>query len=94
MGSVALFSTTSNLYNTGQVSASNTTQAESATKTTAPSQEDTVKLSPMAQAKLLHQEGKSVAVIASSLGTDTKTVDDYLGITLEQTIEKTLQSTV
>lgn len=56
--------------------------------------QDTVKLSAAAQARLLHQQGQSVTVIASALGATAKQVDDYLGITLQQELEQTLQSTL
>jgi DNA-binding NarL/FixJ family response regulator len=64
-----------------------------ATTQTASEQQDSVKLSAKAQAKLLHQEGQSVSAIAASLGISVKTVDSYLGITLTSTIEDTLQET-
>jgi len=67
-------------------------QTEQPTKTTA-STKDTVEISAAAQAKLLHQQGQSVTVIAATLGTTAKTVDEYLGITLTQELEKTLQAT-
>jgi DNA-binding NarL/FixJ family response regulator len=92
MGSVALFNTTSNLYYLGPVSATNPAQAATSTKSTPAFQEDTFKLSAPAQAKMLQQQGQSVSMIAASLNTTPKTVNDYLGITLEQTIDKTLQT--
>jgi hypothetical protein len=49
-------------------------------KTASSSQEDTVKISQAAQAKLLHKQGESVSTIASSLGTDVSSIDGYLGI--------------
>ena len=43
-------------------------------------QPDTVRLSAAAQAKLMHRQGQSLAVIAASLGTNVAAVDAYLGI--------------
>lgn len=42
--------------------------------------QDTVKLSMAGQARLLHQQGKSPGLIASSLGIKVADVDGYLGI--------------
>lgn len=92
MASIALFNSTESLYNTTQTTA-NAAQASTTTQTTSSDQEDSVKLSTEAQAKMLYKQGQSVSTIAASLGTDTKTVNNYLGITLEKTIEKTLQET-
>jgi DNA-binding NarL/FixJ family response regulator len=105
MATIGVFSSASNpystssLYNTTQTVAaaqsSTTTVAQTApTQTSAAFQEDSVKLSSAAQAKMLYKQGQSVANIASSLGTDSKTVDNYLGLTLEKEIEKTLASTL
>jgi hypothetical protein len=95
MASVALFTTASNLYNTAELPATtSSTQTGAATKAATDSQEDTVKLSTAAQAKLLYKQGQSVSAIASSLGTTAKEVDDYLGITLEETLAKTLSATL
>ncbi len=96
MASIALWNTTSNLsgaVQTAQAAPAQTNAAASTAAQAATSQEDTVKLSAAAQAKLLHQQGQSISTIASSLGTTTKAVDSYLGITVEQAIEQTLQST-
>ena len=104
MATIGVFSSASNpystssLYNTTQTAAAaqssttTATQAAAATQASAASQEDSVKLSSEAQAKMLYKQGQSVANIASSLGTDTKTVNNYLGITLEKEIEKTLET--
>jgi hypothetical protein len=43
--------------------------------------QDKVELSAAAQAKMLEDEGQSVAQIASNLALPTKTVESYLGIT-------------
>jgi hypothetical protein len=48
---------------------------------TANASQDTVKISVEAQAKLLEQQGESVAQIATSLGINTQSVESYLGIT-------------
>ena len=98
MGSISLFNTVDNLYNTTQTSTDNTAQTSAGAKVAATSQttsqDDSVKLSTQAQAKSLYKEGQSVSTIASSLGTDTKTINNYLGITLQKEIEQTLQSTL
>jgi hypothetical protein len=73
-------------------SATSTTSTETQAAT-AQQQEETVKLSSAAQAKLLHQQGQSVTAIAASLGTTTKQVNDYLGITLQAELTKTLEAT-
>jgi len=93
MGSVSLFNT-GNLYSTGPVSATSPAQVASGKKADLTFQEDTLKLSAPAQAKMLQQQGQSVNMIAATLGTNAKTINDYLGITLEQTLEKTLQATL
>jgi hypothetical protein len=68
-------------------------QTEQPAKTTAVSStKDTVQISAAAQAKLLHQAGQSVKSIASALGTDTKTVDDYLGIATTEALTAALKS--
>jgi len=96
MSSIAIFDATSNSN-----SSTSTTQAvqvgakqevTTTTRAAATSKEDTVTLSAAAQAKILHQSGQSVASIASSLGTDTKTVDDYLGITVTNAINDALKA--
>jgi len=96
MSSIAIFDTTnstSSLYNTTQATSVDTTQQTTATTSdTKTSEEDTVKLSAAAQAKAMHQSGQSIASIASALGTDTKTVDSYLGITVTEAIEQTLKA--
>lgn len=43
-------------------------------------QPDTVKLSPAAQARMMHREGRSPALIAAMLGTNVISVDGYLNI--------------
>jgi hypothetical protein len=55
-------------------------------------QRDTVKLSAAAQAKLLHRQGQTVGNIAAALGTDAKTIDGYLGVTVNAGLEKALQA--
>jgi len=94
MGSISLINTVDNLYNTAQTTTDNSAQAAAAKQTATASQEDSVKLSAEAQAKSLYKQGQSVSTIASTLGTDTKTVNNYLGLTLEKEIEQTLQSTL
>jgi hypothetical protein len=94
MGSIALFNTTANLYGTTQTTANNATQSTTTTQAASTSQEDTVKISTAAQAKMLYKQGEGVSTIASALGTDTKTVNSLLGITLEKAIEKTLETTL
>lgn len=65
---------------TGKASAAQSSTAERAPATLQP---DTVKISPAAQAKLMHREGQSASVIAASLGTDVATVNSYLNITTD-----------
>lgn len=101
----ALTGTTAESYSASQLTATTagttaqTTTAQTATtqttttQTTAAQEQDDVKLSAAAQAKLLHQQGQSVQVIASSLGATVKQVDDYLGITLQEQLQKTIEET-
>jgi hypothetical protein len=98
MSSIAIFDATSNtnsVYNATQAIPSDATQ-HVATKTTTPvaatSKGDTVTLSAAAQAKVLHQSGQSVASIASALGTDSKTVDSYLGIDVTTAVDQAVQA--
>jgi hypothetical protein len=93
MATVSFINATDSSYDTAQATATSATHDP--TKTTQPattSQGETVKISAAAQARMLRQEGQSVANIAASLGTNTKTVDDYLGITVTDAIEKALQA--
>jgi hypothetical protein len=55
-------------------------QSESPAQASPGFEEDTVKLSAAAQAKLMHRQGQSPALIAATLGTDVKSIDGYLGI--------------
>ena len=88
MSSIALSGGVSSVQNAGQSASAekavSTSQASIDTTTQAKSgfKEDTVKLSAAAQAKLMHREGQSASSIASSLGTNVKTVDGYLNITV------------
>jgi DNA-binding NarL/FixJ family response regulator len=97
MGSVSLLSqdsfSSSSLYSTdsAQQLQQSAQQARQITQTS--SEEDSVKLSAAAQAKMLYKQGESVSTIAHAMGTSTKTINDYLGITLEKELEKTLQET-
>ncbi|HUD74616.1 MAG TPA: hypothetical protein VMQ76_06040 [Terracidiphilus sp.] len=98
MSSIAIFDATSNsnsVYNTTQATSADAAQ-QTTTKITTPaatgSNGDTVTLSAAAQARVLHQSGQSIASIASALGTDTKTVDSYLGITVTAAIDQALQA--
>jgi len=43
-------------------------------------QPDTVKLSVAGQAKMMHRQGMSIGVIASTLGSNVASIDSYLGI--------------
>jgi hypothetical protein len=91
---------TSGLYDTTQTTLSSQPQAQAASNTAnaattgATSKEDTVKLSTAGQAKLLHQQGQSVNAIAASLGTDTKAINNYLGITLDKALEQAIAATL
>jgi hypothetical protein len=55
-------------------------QAETTSQPSSRLQEDTVKLSPAAQAKMMHRAGQSAALIAATLGTNVAAVDGYLNI--------------
>jgi hypothetical protein len=96
MASISFPTTASNMPARTQVdSASKTTavHTEQPTKTsTTADTKDTVQISAAAQAKILHQAGQSVNSIASALGTDTKTVDDYLGIATTEALTAALKS--
>jgi hypothetical protein len=80
MASISFPTTTSNISDRTQIDSNTKAAAVQAEQTTTTSTKDTVEISTAAQAKLLHQQGQSVSSIASALGTDTKTVDGYLGI--------------
>ena len=96
MATISYINTEDNSYGTTSTNATHeaakNTEASTTTQASTASQNDTVKISAAAQAKILHQSGESVANIASSLGTDTKTVDDYLGITVTKAIDQALQA--
>jgi hypothetical protein len=99
MATVSFINNTDNSYDTAQATstsatheAAKTTQASTTTQADTTSQADTVKISAAAQARVLRQAGQSVASIASALGTDTKTVDDYLGIAVTKAIDQALQA--
>jgi hypothetical protein len=94
MAFISFINMTENSYDTAQATSANAThEATKTTQAATTSQGDTVKISAAAQARILHQAGQSVANIAASLGTNAKTVDDYLGITVTDAIEKALQAT-
>lgn len=54
-------------------------------------QDDTVEISADFQAVRLYEQGQSEAAIAHALNTTTRTVDGYLGLTLEKELQQTLQ---
>ncbi len=56
------------------------TPTETTTQNAAVLKPDTVKLSAAGQAKMMHRQGQSPAVIAAALGTNVTSVDGYLGI--------------
>ncbi len=89
-----LLGTTQSTQSAATTPAANTSgQAKTANATAAPnSQNDTVKLSETAQAKLLHLRGQSVSNIANTLGTTTKAINNDLGIDLQKALEQTLQA--
>lgn len=96
MASISFPTTTGNMPDTTQIDSTTKaavveTEKTPATTTTS-STKDAVEISAAAQAKLLHQQGQSISSIASALGTDTKTVDDYLGITLTNELTATLKA--
>jgi len=86
------------VYNTTQATSASAVQQATTPTTSTPtpaattSKGDTVTLSAAAQARVLHQSGQSIASIASALGTDTKTVDSYLGITVTAAVNQALQA--
>ena len=84
MSSIGITSALSNLSKAGQAASTAKTAPEAPTarsaQTSATLKPDSVKLSVAGQAKLLHQEGKSPGLIASSLGIKVADVDGYLGI--------------
>jgi hypothetical protein len=93
MGTVSLFTSSTSSYS----SLSNTTSAEQKTQqveTKSSDQQDTVKLSETAQAKLLYKQGQSVSTIASTLGTSASAINADLGITLQKAVEKAIESEV
>jgi hypothetical protein len=63
-----------------QVQAVQSTVATPATARVPP-QEDSVSLSAPAQAHAMQQQGMAVHAIAANMGTTTRTVNSYLGIT-------------
>jgi hypothetical protein len=98
MFAIAIFDATSNtnsLSNAAMAIPTDATQ-QATTPTPTPvattSKGDTVTLSAAAQARVLHQSGQSVASIASALGTDTKTVDSYLGIAVTAAVNEALKA--
>jgi DNA-binding NarL/FixJ family response regulator len=62
-----------------------TTAGQSITKTAAPG-EDTVKLSPTAQARLMLHQGISVKQIARNLGLSVQAVSTSLGLTTTSSV--------
>jgi len=98
MASISLLNSNSlsgTMQSNGTPPAANTSgQPKTANTTATPkSQGDTVTLSEAAQARLMRAQGKSVSSIASSLGTSTKEIDNDLGITVEEALEKAIQQT-
>jgi hypothetical protein len=87
MASISFPTTAGNLPDRTQIDSTAKTAAvqveQTAPAATPSAPQDTVKISDAAQARLLHQAGESVNSIASALGTDSKTVDSYLGITTQ-----------
>lgn len=85
---------TSSTSGSQDTTAQPTTQPTSTASSSSSAQDDdTVKLSETAQAKLMHQQGQSVSAIAASLGTTTKQIDQDLSITLDEELQKTLEAT-
>jgi hypothetical protein len=84
MSSMGITSALGNLSKAAQAASAAKTAPEASTataaKTSATLKPDIVKLSLAGQAKLLHQQGKSPGLIASSLGIKVADVDGYLGI--------------
>ncbi len=84
MSSIGITNTLGSLSKVSQVALTAKTGPQISTgtpvQTSATLKTDSVKLSMAGQAKLLHQQGKSPALIASSLGVKVADVDGYLGI--------------
>jgi hypothetical protein len=84
MSSIGITSALGNLSKAAQAASTAKTAPDastaSAAQTVATLKPDIVKLSVAVQAKLLHQQGKSPGLIASSLGIKVADVDGYLGI--------------
>jgi hypothetical protein len=98
MASISLLNSNSlsgTMQSNGTTTAAKTSGQPKTANTTAThkSQGDTVTLSEAAQARLMRAQGKSVSNIASSLGTSTKEIDNDLGITVEEALEKAIQQT-
>lgn len=91
MASISLF--TSSTVQPSTISTSRQASQQAAAQRAADAAE-TVKLSAAAQAKALYHQGRSVTAIAAALGTTAKEVDNYLGITLEEALSQTLESTL
>ena len=84
MSSIGITSALGNLSRAAQAASTAKTAPETSAaapaQTSATLKPDSVKLSVAGQAKLLHQQGKSPGLIASSLGIKVADVDGYLGI--------------
>jgi hypothetical protein len=86
MSSIAFSGALSNMQGTAQIASTSKTAPAQAASTATTSQasgnlkDDTVKLSVAAQAKMMHRQGLSASVIASSLGTNVASIDGYLNI--------------
>ncbi len=82
VSSISFYSTSDTTDTSASTQRAQTAQkAAEAAQTAALSEAATVKLTAAAQARLLKLQGESVAQIATALATDTKTIDQYLGIT-------------
>jgi hypothetical protein len=81
MASIAI-SSASPTYATQASASAKTTPEQAGTMQESPAvlKPDTVKLSPMAQAKMMYRTGQSLTLIASTLGTSVATIDGYLNI--------------
>jgi hypothetical protein len=79
MASMAISGTTPS-YATQSTTKASPAQTGTTEKLPATLKPDTVRLSPAAQAKMMHRAGQSPALIAASLGTNVAAIDGYLNI--------------
>ena len=89
MSSISLFTNSTTATNEEKVA---NQAVQKVNDPAADASQDTVDLSEQAQAKLLYQQGQSVAEIAAQMGTSTTAVNGYLGLLLQQELQQALKS--